>query len=220
LLGLADLLAELVEAGADGVFGAVGIGVNAAAEPVRGALDAVAELVRIHAAERVAQLGRDAGLERRELALGVAQLLFQAGETVREDLAVVSEAVAVGEALGECVAGVRLRGLRAFGGLRGELADAFGLGALLGGEAIGFMGECTELSVGLSLLGAAEEAGGLLELVGGAAGGVVGGLLGFGLAGLRAGGATHLVVGGAETAEGLLDARVGGGLWGLGAGLG
>ena len=201
---VADLLTQLLQIAGEGGFGR--IGEVAAAQPIRAALHAGAEIVFVHAVERAAQLGGSRRLRGRELARRVAHLLREARQVVGHLLAIVDHLV---DFLGGRV--VRLLAGGASGILlRHQVAHVIRLLLLLGRQLIGRLGHRVEAAGGVLLLHAAQQVGGFAQAVGGAAG--------IGRAGALRGGAPHVVVGLAQAVERLLGrllAAVGGLLGGL-----
>ncbi len=151
---------------------AVCVGIDAAAHPVRAALDARAQIGLLHVAKCFAQLGGSSALiVRGQFARRVLQILFQSAEIVGQSLPVVGELLAL---------------LRS--GVRSHaegLLDSAGLVAFFLLQAAGFLCQRIDFGRRLLLAHAAEQVGGFLQAIGGAAR--------FGLALLRSGGAAHVI---------------------------
>ena len=180
---------QALHSGGDFRLHAVGVGIDAAAHPVRAALNARAQIGLLHVAERVTQFGGGGVLiVGGEFARGVLQIFFQVAQIVGQFLAIV----------GELSAFLR-SGLRS-DALSERLLNAVGLVVLFLGQAAGLVGERIDLRRRLLLAHAAEQVRGFLQAVGGAAR--------FGFALLRRRCAAHVVGGLAQPVERLLDARI------------
>src|SRR5580658_1071805 len=187
---LADLLPQLLQVAGKGGFER--IGEAAAAQPIRAALHARAEIVFVHAIEGAAQPVGSCGLRRRELARRAAHLL-------RKTPQVVGQLLAIGDHFVDFLRGGvchlpagRSRGIL----LRQQVAHVIRLLFLLGGQLIGRFSHGVQAAGGVLLLHAAEQIGGLAQAVGGAAG--------VGRTGILGDGAPHVVIGLAQAVERLL----------------
>ena len=125
---------QALHSGGDFRLHAVGVGIDAAAHPVRAALNARAQIGLLHVAEGFAQLGGGRALiVAGEFARGVLQIFFQAAEVVGEFLAIVGKLSAF-----RC-SGHRSRALSE------GLLNAAGLVALFLSEAAGLICERIDL---------------------------------------------------------------------------
>jgi hypothetical protein len=114
LLGLVDLIAQMLQVGGDLRLGAVAGGIDAGAEPVSGALQMRFEIGLVGAFEGAAQLVGRRALAGVELAGGVAHVLFERRQIIGQPLAIGGQLLHV-----------------AFGGLRRLRVAAGGVGAIL-----------------------------------------------------------------------------------------
>ena len=195
-LGLADLIAQAIEAFGDSRLDGAGEGTGALADPIGAALQQALQIGILDAREGFAQLGGSVPLRGGQRAHGLAHLVLQAREVVRGFLAILRELALLLPRRRLACAGAGRSPVRP--GLAEHVGHAVGLLALFGGQAIRFASQRIELAGGLFLLLATQQIGGFAQALGGTTG------VGFTLP-LR-GRAAHVVAGLANAVQGLLDA--------------
>ena len=156
ICGLAYLLVQLVHAGANPFFGTVRFRIDAAAQPIGCALNAVIQAILIGGIQGIPQLAGDSGLCRCKLASRVAKIILQPRKVFGELLAIVSNTVSRVRSIYHLLH----RGCRTLPVLLiDELTDAVGLIAFFLRNAVGLLRKAIELAAGLLLLRASHQTG-------------------------------------------------------------
>ena len=92
LLRVLHSLFEALHAGGNFRLRSIGVGIDAAAHPIRASLNAGAKIGLLHVAERLAQFGGGGSLfVGGEFARGVLQFFFQMAQVLGQALAIVGE---------------------------------------------------------------------------------------------------------------------------------